>query len=453
MSRGIRIGLIVAVAVALTYPVAAWVIGIVVEKQNEADEQKRLADAPYVVRAKRDYQRGIFSSVVRLTYQISLPMAKGASDKGAFGPWHLTTRCVIHHGPLPRLQTFALATADCDLQLPPELSQDVAAALAGKSPLDAYARKGWFGGSTTTFTSPAFTLKLDNGATVSWRGLTGTLETGRDLATWSGTFTTPGCTVDHAATHAEIGPMTFTADMRRVFDTLHVGKASVKAAGATVHSADRDKDLSFKGVAVSAVSSQDGDYVNSAVELTVDAVEAKEFSATRVGYAFRLNHAHGPSLAALTRAMRDAQREALAANQEAFQSKLRDSFREHGIDVLVHDPVLEIPRIGFVTPEGEARLSAKLSAPGLTRDDLQGPGFPGAILRHLEAEADLAISTALLKKMLSGNQNGAAALLRLATLQRQGYVKEAAAQYTIHVTYERGKTVVNALPFPPAGPH
>ena len=173
MSRGIRIGLIVAVAVALTYPVAAWVIGIVVEKQNEADEQKTLADAPYVVTAKRDYRRGIFSSVVGLTYQISLPMAKGASDKGAFGPWHLTTRCVIHHGPLPRLQTFALATADCDLQLPPEMSQDVTAALAGKSPLGAYVRKGWDGGSTTTFTSPPFTLKLDNGVTVTWRGSPG----------------------------------------------------------------------------------------------------------------------------------------------------------------------------------------------------------------------------------------------------------------------------------------
>jgi hypothetical protein len=55
--------------------------------------------------------------------------------------------------------------------------------------------------------------------------------------------------------------------------------------------------------------------------------------------------------------------------------------------------------------------------------------------------------------MVVGNQNGAAALQRLATLQRQGYVKEAAAQYTIHVTYEHGKTVVNALPFPPVGPH
>jgi hypothetical protein len=53
MSRGIRIGLIIAVAVVLTCPLAAWVIGIVVEKQNEADEQKRLADAPYIVRAKR----------------------------------------------------------------------------------------------------------------------------------------------------------------------------------------------------------------------------------------------------------------------------------------------------------------------------------------------------------------------------------------------------------------
>ena len=452
MPRRIRIGLVIAVAVVLAYPTAAWVIGIVVEKQNEADAQKKLGETPYVVRTKRDYQRGIFSSVEHSTYQFSLPMAKDASGNSPLGSWHLTTHCVIYHGPLPRLRTLALATADCDLELPPELGQNVKAALGGKPPVELRIRMGWLGGSTSAFTSPALTLKLENGTTVSWRGIDGSVEAARGLATWSGSFTAPGLTVDHASTHAEIGTLTFTADMRRVYETLDIGKASVKLAAATVHSGDLDKEVVLKGVTITAVSSQSGDYVDSSVELAVDAVEAKQFSATRVGYAFRLNHAHGPSLAALSKAMRDVQREALTGSRDAFQAKLRDSFREHGIDVLSHDPVLEIPRIGFAMPEGEARLSARLSAPGLTREELQGPVLAAAILRHLQAEADLAIDTALLDKMLSGNQNRGAVQQRLAALQRQGYVKQAGSRYTVHVTYEHGKTVVNGLPFPPAGP-
>lgn len=451
MPRRIRIGLVFAVAVVLGFPTAAWVTGIVVEKQNEADEQRRLGETPYVVRTKRDYRRGVFSSVEHATYQLSLPTAKGGPVTSPSGSWHLTTHCVIHHGPLPQLRTLALATADCDLELPPELGQSIKAALGGKPPVELRIRTGWLGSSTTAFTSPAFTLKLENGATVNWRGFDGTMAASRGLATWSGSLTAPGLTVDHASTHAEIGTLILTADMRRAYDTLDVGSVSLKAAGAVVRSADDDTNLVLKGVTVSGVSSQNGDYVDSAVELAVDTLEAKQFSATRVGYAFRLNHAHGPSLAALSKAMREVQREALTGSHEAFQAKLRDSFREHGIDVLSHDPVLEIPRIGFAMPEGEARLSARLSAPGLTREELQGPTLPATILRHLQAEADLGIDAALLDKLLSRNQNADAVRQRLAALERQGYVKQAGGRYAVHLSYERGRTVVNGLPFPSAG--
>lgn len=450
MTKRIRVVLTIAVAVVLAYPAAAWVFGVAVEKQDEANQQKMLADTPYIVRTKRDYHRGIFSAVEQLTYQISLPTAKGAADRKAIGPWQFTTHCVIHHGPLPGLRAFALATADCDLDLPAEASEKVRAALGGKPLLEAHGRTGWLGGSTTALTSPAFTLKLDDGTTVNWRGITGTLEAGRELATWSGSFSTPGLTAERAETHAEIGAMTFTAHMREVYDTLYVGEASVKLADATAHSAGLD--VALKGVTISGLSSQSGDYVDSAVELAMDAVETKQFSATRVGYAVRLKHAHGPSLAALSQAMRDVQREALTEDAAAFRSKLREAFREPGIDVLLHDPVLEIPRIGFVMPEGEARLRATLRAPGLTREDLQGPALGAAILGHLQAEADFAIDAALLDKMLSANPNAEAMHQQLATLQRQGYVKAVGTQYTTHVTYEHGKTALNGLPFPPAPP-
>lgn len=436
----------------LAYPISAWVIGIIIERHSDANAQKALADAPYLAIAKREYHRGIFSSTVQTTYHLSLPVAKAAFVKNSLDSWQLTVRSVIHHGPLPGLRTVALATVDSDLELPAQVSQSVKAVLGGRSPLEAHGRIGWFGGATTSFTSPAFTLKLENGATVNWRGISGTGTSSDGLATWSGNAAAPGLTVDYGATHAEVGTVSFTADMRRIYDTLNIGKVSLKVAGATVHSGELDRDLTLKGLTLGMVSSQSGDYVDSAVELIADVLETKQFSASQIGYAVSFNHVHGPSLAALTTAIRQGQREALGADKEAWQAKLRDSFRDHGIDVLLHEPVIEIPRIGFVMPEGEMRLSAKLSAPGLKREDLQGPALAAAILQHLKARADLSVDVALLDKLLPSNQNRAALQQQLDTLQRQGYVQRAGTQYRVHIEYERGKTVVNGQSFPPVRP-
>ena len=450
MARKLFIASIILFVVVMAYPAASWVTGFFVERQNEANQQKALAAAPYVARTLHDYRRGIFSSVEQSTYQLSLPTPKSAAGKMTLGPWQLTTRCVIRHGPLPGLRAFALATADCAFDLP-EVSGDLSNALSGKALLETHAHMDWSGGSTATLASPSFTLKLAKGATVNWRGITGTVHAGRGMATWSGNIMTPGLTFDEGAAHSEIGAINLTADMRRVYDTLNIGAFSLKLAGASIHTADPDKDLAVKGVTIGGLSGQNGDYLDLGADLAVDAVEAKQFSATCIGYAFRLEHAHGPSLAALIQAMREAQRKGLAGDPDALQSKLADAFREHGADLLSHDPVIEIPRIGFAMPEGEARLSAMLSAPGLTPDELQGPTLRVALLKHLQVAADLAIDAALLDKLLSGNKNAATVHQQLATLEKQGYVKAAGTQYTAHISYQQGRLVVNGLPFPPRG--
>ena len=451
MSKKLAIASIILFVVVLAYPAVSWVTGFFVEKQEEANEQKALAEAPYIARTRHDYRRGVFTAVETSTYQLTFPTAKGAAAKLQLGPWHLTTHCLIRHGPLPGLRTLALATADCAVELPAEMSGNIAEALRGKAPLEAHARMDFSGGSTATYVSPAFTLKLTSGTTVNWQGITGTAQASSGLSKWSGSFTTPGLTVEEAATHTEIGSITLTADMRRVYDTLDIGAFSLKLAGVSVQSDDPDKVLAVKGVTVSGLSTQTGDYLDMGADFGVDALDAKRFSATRIGYVFRLEHVHGPSLAALSQAIRDAQRQGLAGDPQAFQGKLGDAFREHGIDLLSHDPVIEIPRIGFVTPQGEARLSAKLSAPGLTREQLQGPALQAAIIAHLEAEADLAIDAALLDTLLSGNKNQAALHQQLATLQKQGYVKQAGTQYSAHISYAHGRLVVNGVPFPPRG--
>lgn len=451
MPRRITIALISAAVVVLAYPITAWVIGFIVESQINANEQRVIAEAPYVVVVKRDYHRGIYTSTEETTYQLSLPLAQGAS-KNPFEQLRLTVRHRIHHGPLPRLQAFALATVDSDVELPAAVNQDVRAMLGGRSPVELHTRMGWLGGSTSSFNSPAFTLKLDSGTAVTWQGISGTVEASRGLAAWSGSIRAPGLTIDGESTHAELGMLTFSADMRRVYDTLATGKASFKMASATIRSPGDNGDVVLKGLTLRMLSSQKGDYLDSGGELAAETLEAKQFSATHLGFAFSFNHLHGPSLAALTTAVRDLQREALTGNRDVLKTKLSDTFREHGIDVLLHDPVVEVPRIGFVMPEGEMHLSANARAPGLTREELQGPALKAAILQHLQAQADLRVDAALMDRLLSANANGHAAQQQLVTLERQGYLKHEGSQYTVHIAYQSGKLSVNGQPFPPVGP-
>jgi uncharacterized protein YdgA (DUF945 family) len=150
--------------------------------------------------------------------------------------------------------------------------------------------------------------------------------------------------------------------------------------------------------------------------------------------------------------VRDLQREALTGNRDVLKTKLGDTFRERGLDVLLHDPVIEVPRIGFVMPEGEMHLSAKVSAPGLTREELQGPALKAAILQHLQAQADLRVDAALMDRLLSASAYRDTAQQQLVTLERQGYLKHEGSQYTAHVAYQSGKLSVNGQPFPAVGP-
>jgi uncharacterized protein YdgA (DUF945 family) len=240
--------------------------------------------------------------------------------------------------------------------------------------------------------------------------------------------------------------------MRRAYDTLAIGKASFKMASATIRSPGDNGDVVLKGLTLRMLSSQNGDYLDSEGELATETLEAKQFSATHLGFALSFSHLHGPSLAALTTAVRDLQREALAGNRDLLKTKLGDMFRERGVDVLLHDPVIEVPRIGFVMPEGEMHLSAKVSAPGLTREELQGPALNAAILQHLQAQADLRVDAALMDRLLSASAYRDTARQQLVTLERQGYLKHEGSLYTLHVAYQSGKLSVNGQPFPPVGP-
>jgi uncharacterized protein YdgA (DUF945 family) len=159
------------------------------------------------------------------------------------------------------------------------------------------------------------------------------------------------------------------------------------------------------------------------------------------------------------KAIRDAQAQETRASQTSntppsqaeMAQKMLAAFQTSGIDILTRDPVVEIPRVGFTTPDGAAQLSVKLSAPGLTRADLSGDpnALKIAVIRHLQGSADARIDTDLLDKLLDSTGKAENVTAQLQGLQRQGYIKLEGKALTTHITYQSGQLKVNDLPFPP----
>jgi len=453
MKSRAKVLLVALVSVAVVYTAAAWAIGINVQRQLERREDQLLQNAPYLALITRQYDRGIYTSTEQATYGLKLPAAFGgiarAVPAGATSSPQLTIRNTIHHGPLPGLRNLGLASIDTVLVLPPELSRKLDAIFGGRPAVSIRTRLSWRGGTGTEFSSPAFQMQLPAGGTLNARGLSGSFTTGRDLTSWSGHITAGGFSAQGPRGRVDLGNFSLDSQMRRVFESLYVGDTSFKLASAEVQPSNTDAPFRLKGVSLRGTSSASGDYFDTAADLSADEVHIAKVSLSHVAYGHHLGHLEGTALASLTQALRAAQAAASPGAPPAALA-LRDAFSRDGIELLVHDPVLEITHMDFAMPEGQFHLSAKLAAPGLRRADLSGPaGLVGAI-PFLDCMVDLRVDTALVSKLLESSAQAAQHSDQIQKLEQQGYLKREGATFTARLVFRHGKLTVNGQSYPPA---
>lgn len=452
MATRLRIVLIAVVVALAAYTGAAWLIGINVQGELERHEQQILQGAPYLVLMHRDYHRGIFGATEEATYGLKVPVGQltQAFPAGAGGSaLQVTVRNTIYHGPLPRLRSVALATVDTELVPPPALSAKLKAIFGDRPPIAIHSSMGWLGGSKTEFSSPGFQMPLPTGGTVSSRGLSGSAETTRDLSSWAGHVTSGGFDVQAPRGSMDFGDLSFDANMQRVFDALYVGDAHANLASMAVRGANGSPFI-MKGLSVSTSSKADGEYVNYAVRVAADQLSGGSYSFTHAVYALRLLHLQGSSLVSLTHAIRQAQANAGAGGAAVAQAGIRDAMSQYGVELLVHDPVIQIQSLAFAMPQGEFHLAASLAAHGIRREDLAG-GMASLIglTQRLDAAADLRIDAALLNKLIGSSSRGPALSAQLESLEQQGYLKRDGAAWTAQLAFHGGKLTINGQPYPP----
>jgi uncharacterized protein YdgA (DUF945 family) len=460
------------VIIALAYPAAAWMIGMSVQRQELEREKVALAQAPYLEVVNRDYRRGIYSSTEEITFRIGgrfLQSLPGATQNGG-SAFQFTVRSHIHHGPLPQLRALAPATADTEIILPPEVQQKLVQLLGSQAHLTIHTQFKWSGGAITVVHSTPFKSNIPDAGTFEWRGLDGTSEVGREVGTQVGQLTAPGLIANSAQGSISIEDVKANTDLHLAFDDLTVGKIHF-GVGHVAFASRAQPDLKgdTRNLTIDADSSVAGDFLNTDAKFAIDSVELPKFSATQLVWEMRMSHIHGASMAGLNKAFMAAQAEQMQASaasdpngptaaqrQVELAQKYLAAFQTYGLPILGHEPVIELPRVGFKTADGEVMLSMKLEAPGITPADVSGDPntlaltLPKFLQATINARIDNTLLDKLLQQTMSSPDASNEAKGHLQQLQEQGYIKVDGKALTTQITFMKGQLKINGLPFTPA---
>jgi uncharacterized protein YdgA (DUF945 family) len=453
MNRTTKTLLLAGGVIVLAYPGIAWLTGIVIESRIQHGEQQLLDQVPYLRLVSREYHRGVYRSTEIATYGFGNPALKALQMAGGapvLPAVTLTVENTIEHGPLPGLRAVGLAIVDSKVIAPPAVQKELASILGSTPILQARTTVGFFGGASSSLTSPAFSLPLPNGTTLAWGGLTSNMRSSGGGARWSGQLSAPRLALQGAQGSFELSGLEYSGSRDQAFGELGVGTGNLTIEQVT-GKLPRAGDYSLQRISVNSRSSAAGEFLDLRVDVAMDAANFAAVQLKNLTYSESLEHVHGPSFASMIEAIRVAQRQA-GGNPAQFKAGMNGALRQYGIEVLLHDPVLNIRQVSFSMPEGSLLLSGKISAPGLARADLQWPAAIAALQKHLEVTADLRVDNGLLQKLLAMGGSNPKVAAQLTSFEQQGYLTAGPSAVTTHLDFSGGKLTLNGHPFPPAAP-
>lgn len=454
MGKTTKVLLAIGVIIVLSYPGVAWVTGMAIESRLQHNEQRALDKLPFITVLKREYDRGVYRSTMVTTYGLRGPALQAMRIGGGGLPSSATITVVnnIQHGPLPGLHALALGVIDSTIVVPPALQQELSGVIGSKPIMQLHTTLGLFGGSTVDLTGPAFSLKLADGSNIVWGGLTGTLTATRNRAHSSARLSAPHLLVRGAKGGFELTGAEYSGSEQKALDGLNAGTGTFTVERLDGSGQRPGSDFSLQRIALTSTSKADGEFFNYRIDVAIDAAKIAAVQLTNLVYSESFEHIHGPSLLAFANALRAAQRQA-GGNQAQLQTAMLAAFRQHGVELVLHDPVINIRQVSFTMPDGSFLLSARISEPGLGAADLQQwPAGIVALRSHAQVAADLRVDNGLLQRFLAMGGSNPRIAAQLTLFEQQGYLTAGATAVTTHLELSGGMITLNGHPFPPAAP-
>ena len=457
-------------ALAIGYPAASWYFGTQIAAAH-AEMDARIAAVPYLKLIRHDYERGPFSASEILTIEVPASLFRApasASAAPAPPPLRVTIRTSIEHGPLAGFNALAAGRASSRIEVEGPFGEVVREAFGGKPALEIHTLYDFRGGGHSTVTSPAFKLALPGAepgrqASLSGDGLGMAVQFGKSL----GQYTLTGHAPRFELTEMDGARMVMT-DLRlesrqqRLFPDeplLYVGTQQLTLASLSIHAGpgegqEAGKKISLKEIKYDVHMPAEGEFVDILARIGAATVQVGEQNYGPANYEFSLKHLHARKLMALNRSLMALHAQSWNAQDAQQMLQALAPLKDQLVALLVDTPVVSIERIGFRTPDGEARLGASVRLVDARTEDFANPLM---LLAKLDAAADIAVPAALLSTLAAGQAAGEeeAQVLRqgaehnVASLVRQGYVIADGNMLKSSLTFKSGQLQVNGVPFNP----
>lgn len=487
MNKKVVVG---AVLLVPLYVAASWGLGRAAHARFDQFESLANVNGTAIFKvAERTYTPGIFSSEERFTFELNKEIFGGildahdhdtddfdayedddfdledASDEFAAAPSsvELPRFTVLHkvqHGPLPGFRSLGLARIESTLELSEEARAVLAKVIGDEEPVRVATLIGFTGSGSSTVKSPAFEYQ-DEGEKLSWQGFEGTFDYGRNIDWIECDAKAPGMKVTSASGGliAELGEVSFDCDLERAFDSLYSGTAAVKIA--SLRHTSTEESMRIEQISYVTKVRKDGDYLDLALDFGTGNIEVEGFAMNDLRYDLSIDHVHGPTYAAMQRAMEEAVASSIA--NPAAAANVLTALGEYVPRFLEHSPQLVINRIGFSMPEGEAGLKGTVQFKDLTQDDLS-MGASMALLAKLEASVDFWLTEGLLTRdwtraaMNTDASDGpttaeklAMMQMQIAQLEQQGYISRNGDRLESHIEFKNSALTANGQPIGPMG--
>jgi len=446
------------IIVAVLLVCAPLGMGRIAASRIDRGLDKLVKQAPYIKVAERKWTWGWFHSEQQVTFEFDLPRmlhspkpvtALADATPPLIAPVRFTVHSNVSHGPVLGSSGLGLAKLDSTLVIGDDIRKKVEGIFGPGDIVQISTRMGFFGGGTTTLSGKGRTVQLskfgkaDTKGTLAWGDFSLVLSLGRNASTYEVRGRQPRLEITdtEGGNHMLLANLAVDGSGSRVTKDLYDGGA-VLGIGKVAVTTARTSTFEMQSIKYGLNTSKRGDFMNYALQVGTGAIKARELEAKglvlkEVHYDMTLRHLHIETMQKMMEAMRTVYAKnygSAGATPAELQAAMLQPLKEHGIELIKHDPELSLDRIGLTTPEGEGIIKGLIKLEGVTDEDLAAGVM--AIVPKINADLTIEIAQAMLEKIPSGATAVGMGI-------DQGYLKRENGKLVSHIEFKHGGLTVN----------
>ncbi|MBR7800688.1 YdgA family protein [Undibacterium fentianense] len=471
----------VLTALAVAYPSASWVTGKRLEAKLAKLEGQDILFSNFKV-VKQTYTRGIFSSTQESTIELDIASMSPKAEPHRFQenalqdatqeshaeasaelpevirPKPLQLQVINHivHGPIPGIVGFAAGKIETELVLDASTLASIKKVFGNKKFLEIRTVLHYTGGGRFRISSPAVVSTVGPSQDkFDWKGLN--FEIGFDATYKKLQFDllSPGLEMiaTNGSANLKIGEIKLQGEATRAYpdSIIYLGttKATINHVSFSNAQAS-NKGLILKDVELESTTSSKNDLIDSHLKMGIQDITMNDLKIGRFHYDYSLRNLHGPSFNQFIVDLRKLESQ---KNDPDAMLEIEQNWKKYAIEILKHDPVIALDRLGLIGKGGEFKASASLRTVGVTESDFD---TPQAVLAKIEGLGEIQLDDGLVDDLIDGSQSSPEArnMMRsmfysqIQTWETQGFINHANKQYKAQISWKEGQFLVNGKPFP-----